>query len=159
MGLWFWGLGSRTGDAGEAQWGTVAAWSWAEYHSEHVIIRRYAAPATACRSPSSGNMLWPAGPHQALCSKSRPHVPPLSTPATACRPHTPPSPPLLLPVGQMCPPPHPCYCLQATSAPLPWLRTEPAARVAEQAASLMHVLCFTLAASVLSASYVVFLVR
>jgi hypothetical protein len=46
-----------------------------------------------------------------------------------------------------------------SSAPLPLLSGEAAERVRQDAGALMLVLCMTMAASVLSASFVVFLVR
>ncbi|KAF8072728.1 Abca17 [Scenedesmus sp. PABB004] len=49
--------------------------------------------------------------------------------------------------------------IRASSAPLPLVRGEAAARVRADAGALMLVLCMTLAVSVLSASFVVFLVR
>lgn len=49
--------------------------------------------------------------------------------------------------------------ITVSSAPLPLLRGEAEQRVREDAGALMLVLCMTMAASVLSASFVVFLVR
>jgi len=48
---------------------------------------------------------------------------------------------------------------QATNHPLPVLPTEASARVRQDASALLLVVCLTLAASVLSASFCVFLVR
>jgi hypothetical protein len=49
--------------------------------------------------------------------------------------------------------------INAVSSPLPLREGEKAQRVRQDAGALMLVLCMTLAASVLSASFVVFLVR
>jgi ATP-binding cassette subfamily A (ABC1) protein 1/ATP-binding cassette subfamily A (ABC1) protein 3 len=49
--------------------------------------------------------------------------------------------------------------ISVSSAPLPLLSGEAAERVRQDAGALMLVLCMTMAASVLSASFVVFLVR
>jgi hypothetical protein len=49
--------------------------------------------------------------------------------------------------------------LTVTSSPLPVLPSESLARVRQDAASLMLVLCLTMAASVLTASFAVYLVR
>jgi hypothetical protein len=49
--------------------------------------------------------------------------------------------------------------ISASSSPLPLMDGEKAQRVRQDAGALMLVLCMTLAASVLSASFVVFLVR
>jgi len=48
---------------------------------------------------------------------------------------------------------------QVTNQPLPVLPIEPSARVRQDSAALLLVVCLTLAASVLSASFCVFLVR
>jgi hypothetical protein len=49
--------------------------------------------------------------------------------------------------------------IRAVSSPLPLMRGEQAQRIRQDAGALMLVLCMTLAVSVLSASFVVFLVR
>jgi hypothetical protein len=49
--------------------------------------------------------------------------------------------------------------IRAVSAPLPLMPGEKAQRIRQDAGALMLVLCMTLAASVLSASFVVYLVR
>ncbi|GLC42811.1 hypothetical protein PLESTM_001382200 [Pleodorina starrii] len=53
----------------------------------------------------------------------------------------------------------PSLVFSAASWPLPTLATEPVARIQRDASSLMLVLCLVLASSVLSASFVVFIVR
>jgi hypothetical protein len=54
----------------------------------------------------------------------------------------------------------PCLpVIEVSSAPLPLVPGQAAERVRQDAGALMLVLCMTLAASVLSASFVVFLVR
>ncbi len=55
--------------------------------------------------------------------------------------------------------PSPPFSFSFVSRPLPTLPSEPVVQVQRDAASLMLALCMTLAASVLSASFVVFLVR